>query len=131
MKALCCLLLVLSLGAADGGPPIRPRSARVGPTPEAERLLRIAEDEVQPYSARVEALDQLGERREPATVPRLLRLLPGEGDVVTLRAVIALGKIGDRRALPALRKIRDDPDQEFPGKINTALEGTIRYLEKR
>jgi HEAT repeat protein len=126
-SALLNLSLLLA-GDADGRAP----DARVSaPTPEAERLLRIAEDPRQPSKARVEAVDALGRRREDATVPRLVELLPGSGDVVTFRVVIALGQIGDPRALPALRRMRDDPPFRLHGKINAAVDGTIRALERR
>jgi HEAT repeat protein len=79
----------------------------------------------------VAAIDALGRRGEPGSVARLLRLLPGDGDVVTLRVVVALGHIGDRRALPVLRKLRDDPDVHFPGKINVSLERAVQALQRR
>ena len=126
MTASCVLALCL---LAPPGGSFDPR--QTGPTPEAERLLRLVEDADQPYAVRVAAVDALRQRREPATVPRLTRLLPGNADVVTLRVVIALGEIGDRRALPALRKMQNDPNIDLPGKINTAVDGTIRALGGR
>jgi HEAT repeat protein len=129
MNPLSCVLALSSLVAADSGPPVDCRMGCAGPTRQAERLLRIAEDEGRSSEERVRAIDQLGQRREAATVPRLLRLLSG-GDVVTLRAVIALRQIGDRRALPALRKLRDDPNNKLPGKIYAALHETIDVLTK-
>jgi HEAT repeat protein len=123
-------LFLSALLTADNGPRIDARIVRVGPTAEAERLLRIAEDKGRSSAKRVRAIDQVGRRREAAVVPRLLRFLPGEGDVITYRVVIALGQIGDRSALPALRKLRDDPNIELPGKIRSALQGAIDALTK-
>jgi HEAT repeat protein len=123
-------MFLSSLLAVSSGPSLDTRTVWVGPTPEAERLLQIVEDKERTYEQRVRAIDQLGQRRERATVPRLLRLLPGEGDVVTLRVVIALAQIGDRRALPILRKMCDDPNSDLPGKINSALHYAVEDLAK-
>jgi HEAT repeat protein len=131
MKAASCVLFLASLLAPESGSGIDTRVVWVGPSPEARRLLQIAEDKGQSCKDRLRALDQLVRRREAATVPRLLRFLPGESDVVTLRVVIALGEIGDRSALPGLLKVRDDPNRRWKGKINAALEDTIARLEKR
>ena len=130
MTTTACTLFLSALLTADNGPRIDAQIVRVGPTPEAARLLRIAEDKGRSSEERARAIDQLGRRREAAVVPRLLRFLPGEGDVITYRVVIALGKIGDRRALPSLRKLCDDPSSELPGKIRSALEGAIGALAK-
>ena len=132
MAAGCGVMLLSFILGADARLTIQdPQKMQFGPTPAAEKLLRTVEDTKQPYKDRLAALDRLGERREIATVSRLLRLLPGESDVVTLRVVIVLGRIGDRRALTPLRKIQKNPNTDFPGKINTALNGTIRALENR
>jgi HEAT repeat protein len=122
-------LVLSSLVAADSGPPVDTRMASAGPTLQGERLLLIAEDGGRSSEERVRAIDQLGRRREAATVPRLVCLLSG-ADVVTLRTVIALRQIGDRRALPSLRKLRDDPNNRLPGKIYAALHETIDALTK-
>jgi hypothetical protein len=130
MTTTASVLFLSSLLPVDSGPRLDTRIVWVGPTAESERLLRIAEDKGRSSKERTRAIDQLGRRREAAVVPRLLRFLPGEGDVITFRVVIALGQIGDRRALPALRKLRDDPAHRLPGKINAALEGAIDNLSK-
>jgi len=130
MNLSACALLLAPLLVSDGGPRVDTRMVWPGPTPEAEWLLRIAEDKGRPYKDRVKAVEQLGQRREKATVPRLLRMVPGDYDVVTLRAVIALRQIGDRRALPALQKVNNDPSVELPGKIRTHLQGTIDEWSK-
>jgi len=124
--SLCCLLL---LAPADA--PARLEARLVILTPEGEWLLRTAEDRTQSPTNRVRAVQALGRRQEPGSVPRLLRLLPGDGDVVTRAAIIALGQIGDRRALPVLRKLRDDPDVRFHGKINASLEHAVQALQRR
>ena len=124
------IVLFSVLFTADSPPPVDARMERSQPTPEAERLLRVVEDEGQSSKERTKAIDQLGKRREAAVVPRLQRLLPGEGDVITYKVVIAMGQIGDRRALPALEKMRDDPNLELPGKIRSALDGAIDALSK-
>jgi hypothetical protein len=129
MTPTACVLFLSAILPADSGP-IDARTVGVRLTPEAERLLQIAEDWRRSYEERLKAVDQLGQRREVAVVPRLLRFLSGDADVLTLRVVYVLGKIGDRRALPALRKLRDDPDRDLPGKMYTYLHGAISTLEQ-
>ena len=100
------------------------------PSPEAERLLGIAEDRQASYSERVEALRTLSDLKDRGTVNRLAVMLPGEYDVVTLEVIHALSTIGDPRALPVLRYLRDNHDHiGVPGKINTALHHAIELLE--
>jgi HEAT repeat protein len=130
MITTACFLFVCALLPSDNGPRSDSPKEQIGLTREAERLLRIAEDPGQSSEERTRAIDQLGRRGESAAVPRLLRLLPGKGDVITYRVVIALGQIGDSSALPALRKLRDDPNVELRGKIRSALDGAIDALAK-
>ena len=71
------------------------------PTPEAVRLLVIAEDTTRGYDDRVAALCDLGRLGDRGAVARLLRLITPESDVVTLNAIIAVGDVGDPGALPS------------------------------
>jgi HEAT repeat protein len=130
MKATACMVLLSSLLGANARRPLDDHVVWVGPSPQATRLLDIALDRGQSYKKRVAAIDQLGQRGEAAAVPDLLRLLPGDSDVVTYRTIIALRLIGDRRALPKLLKIRDDPNRNDHGKINVALRYAIAALSK-
>jgi HEAT repeat protein len=122
---LICLLL-----PAPGD--CSPHDARlITLTPEGRRLLNVATDPLRSSKDRVAAVDALGERREAGAVPRLLRLLPGTGDLLTHRVIIALGQIGDRRALPTLIDLRDNPPFRRPGKTNVALDNAIDALKQK
>jgi hypothetical protein len=104
-----------------------------GLSPEAARLLKIAEDKRRPASERLDALRGLGELKDKRTVDRLLQMLPGDLDVVTAKVVRTLEDIGDPRALPRLRQFRDGEltgEEEIPGKINVGLKYAIRRLEE-
>jgi hypothetical protein len=126
-----CAMIFSSLLSAEGGRPRDSQKVGLGVSPEAERLLLVLEDKAKPSAERVAAIERLSERREAATVPRMLRLLPGQSDVVTLRVVIVLGQMGDRAALPKLKMMRDHPNQRYVGKINVALDSAIEQLDKR
>jgi HEAT repeat protein len=52
--------------------------------------------------ARERAANALGERREPKAVPHLVRALDDPNELVAVYAAIALGKIGDARAIAPL-----------------------------
>src|SRR4051812_23979482 len=100
-------------------------------TPEARKLLDIAQDKQQLYDERrhaVAALKSLGSDG----VEALLQLVPGECDLVTLNVIDALGEIGDPRALSKLRECGSDGSGVImPGKLNGALERAIKAIEEK
>lgn len=87
---------------------------------EAKRLFAIAEDATLALKTRADAVDEIGKLRERAAVPRLLRLLPGHYDVLTLRCLLALEEIQDPRAIPVLEQMQKEA-QDLSGKVNGAL----------
>jgi hypothetical protein len=119
------LSLVLISGDGIGSPDTRVRN----PSPEAARLLNIVANRDASYKERVAAVERLGKLRDPGSVPDLLQLLPGEGDVIILRVIVVLEQLGDSSALPVLRGMRDSPKTKLPGKINAVLHHTIAKLE--
>ncbi len=122
--ALTTAILITALGT--GADP-----TMVGISPGAARLLRLAGDRTRPLKERADAVAEIGKLRDYKAVPELLKLFPGNGDVLTLKLVNAFAQIGDPRALPALKKLRSDETVELPGKINVALDGAIRSLGPR
>jgi HEAT repeat protein len=90
-----------------------------------EALFKVAEDPRLDYQTRAEAVRQIGLQWNREAVPRLIRLLPSPYDVVTREVILALGEIGDPRALPALRQVVADAEKnkiDFPPGFWPALE---------
>ncbi len=98
----------------------------------AERLIRTLENPRLAVKDRVLAAKQLGETLRAGddgvadAVDRMLALLPGDLDVVTQEIVFSLGDIGDRRAIPVLKRLQDSGD--IPSKLNNAIIITLNKL---
>src|SRR6516225_3389010 len=122
-------------GASD--PPGAAADARTDEEPvsaEAERLLRVVEDPRMRLNERGQAAVAVGKLKEAGAIPRLARLLPRDYTVLGYDIVIALGDLGDSRALPALLRYRETADRDgddIPGKINAALDGALEKLKGR
>jgi hypothetical protein len=104
------------------------------PSPEAAMLLRVVEDRSLPLKQRGDAACRLGEQKEPAVIPRLSRLLPGDYTVLGRDIIVALGEIGDPRALPALENYTATAEkngEEIPGKINVTLEWAMEKCKPK
>ena len=55
-----------------------------------------------------------GDHVEPSDVIALIECLDDPDDPVRIRVIVTLGELGDRRAVPALRRIAGhDPDPEI------------------
>ena len=88
----------------------RLEQSRLGASPFAEEWIPMLYGDYTPYI--VEAAERLGESREATAVPALMYVLeqtvntqpPGWRDTAEAMAV-ALGKMGDRRALPLLYRL--------------------------
>src|SRR5262249_18497030 len=102
-------------------------------THEGIKLLRIVKDTRLALRVRAAAARKLGQAKAGYAVRPLANelLTSASGDVLTLNIVSALGSIGDRRALPALRYTNDRNDIRLPGKIYAALHWAIRECEKK
>jgi hypothetical protein len=122
------------IGEAKGKPPqrvVRPKTEKkMNPSQEAEDLTRVIEDKNLDVETRCQAARKLGKLNARAMVPRLLKLLPGEGDALTRAIIVALGEIGDSRALPILEKIANDKNLNFHKKIYGSLEDAIQQCRK-
>ena len=95
-------------------------------SPEASRLLAVAEDDGKHYEDRIEAVFELWKRKEAAAADRLIKLLPGDYDAFTSELVNALGELRNPKALPALEKLYLAKVYEHHGKIMSALVDAIR-----
>jgi hypothetical protein len=89
----------------------------------ANWCLHIAEKRDIDSETRVAALCRIAELGERGTVPRLLKMLPGDYDVVTLEVINTLSSLKDPRAGPVLESILSGSEGhgiEVPGKIRAA-----------
>jgi len=93
-------------------------------------LLIVAGDNGAATDDRVAAIRELGDMKERAAVPVLMNLLPGELDIITVTAVVALGQIGDRRATPKLEEMYQIHDRHLPGILMAELGTSIKEIEK-
>lgn len=78
---------------------------------ETEKLLKALKSNK--GSTRIAAMMALGEMREKAAVDPILEILTRDYLPAQASAAIALGKIGDKRAVEALRKEMKDGDNEY------------------
>lgn len=60
--------------------------------------------------------------KTPKAVDALIGNLTHEEDVVVRTAAYALGEIGDAKAVPALKKVRNHPDKTTRANIETAIQ---------
>jgi HEAT repeat protein len=95
----------------------------------AEYLLGILENPKSDYQERRTAARDLGKLKEKAALDRLLRLLPGDFDALSGDVILALGDIGDPRALPKLDEIYAKAD--LGSKLSTALYHTREILRQK
>jgi HEAT repeat protein len=97
-------------------------------SPQMVQLLTTAENVQLPLHERSAAIRQIGDMRDKVVVARLCRLLSQDFDVVTFETIIALDKIGDPAALPALDQLSEGEDLQIPGQVNVVLRRTITRL---
>jgi hypothetical protein len=97
----------------------------------SESLLQTAENPWLRGRDRADAVAELPAYKEKAVVIRLAELLKQHlADAIGYEAIVALEKIGDPDALPALRWV-ENRDYVKPGKLNAALKQAITSLEKK
>src|SRR5262245_34915793 len=84
-------------------PAERPKeTGTVRATDTADHLLEIVKDDRIRLRDRAEAAYLLGKRRSNTVMETFIAMLPGEDNALTLEIIVALGRIGDPRALPVL-----------------------------
>jgi|GEM_PF-416677 len=105
------------------------------PGSETEKLIEALKSDK--GSTRVAAMMALGEMREEAAVDPILGILTRDYPLAKASAAIALGKIGDGRAVEVLRKEMKDGDSEYvKGSSAIALgkigdESSVPYIIDR
>jgi hypothetical protein len=96
----------------------------IGTADSVPVLIRIMEDEDQPYWTRIGAATALGSVGGPVAVQALCRILSapvsGAGPAFHLNVVAALGRIGDPNAIPFIEKALEE-GQFKSGGIKKAL----------
>jgi hypothetical protein len=125
MRFILLLAWVVCCGLAVGGT----SAAQTPLSKKAEHLLGIVETPKGDYQERRTAARDLGKLKDKAAVGRLLKLLPGDFDALSGDVILALGDIGDPRALPKLDEIYAKAD--LGSKLSTALYHTREILRKK
>jgi hypothetical protein len=129
-KTLVLLALVgLGLGCS-GKQPLRPYKGEL--PKDTEGLLRVVEDEGLEMEARVLAAIELRGRKEKGVLERLLRLLPGKEDALTLQVINTIGTLEDPKALPVLERVASERGaRPGSGKFNANLDFAIKRCRER
>ncbi len=90
-------------------------------------LMMLLEDPL--WIVRANAADELGKLKDKRAIDSLIRHLtdndPLDDHHVEIGAAIALGEIGDPKAIPALKKLLNDPDSE----VRNAAAEALRQLK--
>jgi HEAT repeat protein len=97
-------------------------------------LLSAVANEKLTIAARADAARELGKRQERSSVQPLLRILSDRYDRLAFEIVIAVRKVGDPSALPALRNYLERARQQkiqIPGKLNAAIQKAIDDLSDK
>jgi len=77
---------------------------------------------------RFHAINTLGRIGNPDTTTRIVQFLTDENDVLRVAAAKSLSMLQDKRALPFLRSLASDRNQDVTGAINeaiTKIEGVV------
>jgi len=80
-----------------------------------EPLLRAATDIAQDMRVRAQAVESLGYLRDGRAVEPLIALLRDPSPQIRFWSAFAHGRLRDRRALPALRRLAAEDSAEVPG----------------
>lgn len=94
-------------------------------------LLSLARDRRIDSPRRADAVVEIRQRGEVAAVPALLAMLPGDHGRLTMELILALGELGDRRALPALEGLDAAAKKagiDLPGKIRLCQQIAFQRL---
>jgi HEAT repeat protein len=117
-------------GDTEGPCPADGRQQGESLSQESVRLLALAKNERLGLKDRAYAVTKLGELREKAALRPLVQLLwDGGSDVPTFEIVIALGRLEDARAIPHLKRLRDDPNAQLGGQMYAQIYHAILNCE--
>lgn len=98
----------------------------VMPSPKAAELLRSALPAAK-GRVRVEIIDTLGDRRDPAAVPAMAALARDADEATARAAIAALGKIADAPARDALTALWKDAQ---PARAAAVIDATFRAARR-
>lgn len=99
-------------------------------------LLEQVENKNIDLSRRVDAAEELREfgkdiqEQDETAVSRLIELLPGDWDALTLQIVLILREVGDRRAVPKLQAMEHVVGVNVHSRIRIAIESTLKTLQE-
>jgi hypothetical protein len=99
------------------------------PSQEAIDILRQVENRQLPVDRRASLVRQLVELNESGTSDRLIALLPGEWDALTVEVVQALGRLRASQALPTLREMAQTDRRHPSGAVPAAIHKAIEAIE--
>lgn len=127
--ASALLILLASVAPADGVVSAQGKRRRPKPVSQQKKKTPpagdkyLAGEERQELEREMEALYRrtLAENNIPETPPELIRALGHQYSIVKIAAAHFLGKKGERKAVPALRKLLDDQDPEVKIKAAQVL----------
>ncbi len=100
---------------------------RVGDPAAMSALQAYVENADLPEDERLEAVNAIASLDSPDKVNVLVRLLRHAEEPVRLRAVRALGQVGDALAIPPLRRVRG----EARGELRTSIDESIAAIRER
>lgn len=102
---------------------------RLGATQAVRPLLALLQNPLEEEEVRAAAIETLGHLGDPCAVPFLLALVTdfvvGEANELRWRAAVALGQIGDVRAIDKLSRYRTDPEPV----MRMAVIASLRQLK--
>lgn len=106
---------------AGGAPPSAAAPEPSAPPPDEAEIARLADDLVNLYGPTVSMAMLSLSHAGPAAVPELTRRLQSADVNMRYRALIVLGRIGDRSAEAAIRALLDDPNEQVRVSARIAL----------
>lgn len=93
-----------------------------------QSLYEFIQDEEQELDERLEAINSISQLDGPTKQNRLIRLIGHDDENVRLRAVQALGRVGDALVVPALRQQRA---AESESSVRSAIDEAIADVQGR
>jgi len=105
---------------------------RIGDPAALEPLSGFARDASKELDERLEAINSLASLEGPDKVNHLIRMLGDDEQRVRVRAVRALGQVGDALAVPALRRRKQgERDEETRAAIDEAIAAIRQRARER
>ena len=100
-------------------------------SPEGEALLLKAENDRLTESERLEAMQELGRRKENATLPRIQRMLHPDLSYAHARQIfLVMGDMPDESSLPYIDSYLGGLNETPPDKLNTLINATARKCSR-